>query len=190
MPLDQPKYGFFMQPSNKASCYSHEENSEGDPMRVSEVLGKPIVSTDTGAKGGRVEDLLLDDTRHQIVGVLISDGMLSKQRVLPFDEVQTAGVDALVVKTLTTIRDASEWLAEGRPAHRSRAVSGKDVVTGDGAKIGTLRDLLADERTGALVALEVDTGRHAALVRDIGGIALGNDVVVVPGAVAATLAKD
>ena len=161
-------------------------------MRLNDVRGKPIVSADTGEKAGHVEDLLLDSPRHHIVGVLVSDGVLSKQRVLPFDQIQTVGVDAVIVTSLRTICDPGDWVSSGHPATRSRSVNGKEVVTAEGARIGKVRDLVADERTGDIVALEIDSGRYGkrlsgpVLVHAIGEIPLTNAVVVVPSSVAAT----
>jgi hypothetical protein len=40
--------------------------------------------------------------------VLVADGLLAKQRVLPFVDVQTVGIDAVVVRTASTIFDANE----------------------------------------------------------------------------------
>lgn len=165
-------------------------------MRISEVLGKPIVSADTGERVGRVEDLLLDLPRHALVGVLVTDGVLSQQRVLPFEEVLTIGVDAIIVKTIATMRDARDWVRDGRAATRSRSVHGKDVVTADGARIGTVGDLIADERTGQVEALEIATARHgvrrsrSVLVHAMDEIQLTNDVVVVPQSIAGTRPSD
>ena len=173
----------------------NEVEKGGGAVRISEVRGKPILSADSGEKVGRVDDLLLDGTRHRIVAVLVIDGTLSKQRILPYDEVQAMGVDALIVKTAATMLDAKEWVHDGRPANRSRALYGKDVVTAEGARIGTLRDLLANDRTGQVVALEIATGRHGvrlsrpALVHEVGTIALANDVIVVPTVVSAPAAE-
>jgi uncharacterized protein YrrD len=157
-------------------------------MRLTEVIGKPIVSADTGEKVGRAEDVLLDDTRRHLVGILITDGMLSRQRVLPFADVQTVGVDTIIARTVTTMCDAKDWVHDGRPAHRSRTVHGKEVVTADGARIGTLQDLVADDRTGDIVGLEVTSqgSRTAAIVHALGTIQLTNDVIVIPQELAAT----
>jgi uncharacterized protein YrrD len=155
------------------------------------MIGKPIVSTDAGESGGTVEDVLLDSSHRHVVGVLLARGMLSRQRVLPFEALQTVGVDTLIAKTLSTLRDGKEWLHEGYPAHRWTAIRGKRVVTADGADVGTLHDLLADVNTGDIVALEVAAGSRRgrtappAVVHEARDVPLTNDVVVIPRAVAA-----
>ena len=161
-------------------------------MRLKEVIGKPIVSADAGEHVGRVEEVLLDGRWHHVVGVLVTDGLLSKQRVLPFEDVQTIGIDTVIVRTVTTMRDAQDWIQGGHAAHRSRSILGKEVVTADGARLGWLHDLVADEHTGDVVALEITTGKHGArqrrptLVHAVHPFELTNDVVVIPPEVAAT----
>jgi uncharacterized protein YrrD len=166
-------------------------NTADQGVRLNEMIGKPIISTDTGERGGSIEDVLLDGSHKHVVGVLLASGMLSRQRVLPFEDVQTVGVDTLIVKTLSTVRDGKDWLHEGYPAHRWTAIRGKRVVTADGAGIGTLRDLVADVHTGDVVAFEVASGSRRArtaqpaVVHDAGDVQLTNDIVVIPRAVAA-----
>ena len=53
-------------------------------MRVSEVVGKPIVSADTGEKLGTVADLLVDSAAARVVGLVIRGGLLSAEHVLPY----------------------------------------------------------------------------------------------------------
>lgn len=157
-------------------------------MHIREVLGKPVVSSDTGERAGRVADVLLDVSRRQVVGLLITDGMLSKQQVLPYGDVQTVGVDTIIARTLATLREAGEWKREGLAADRSNTVHGKAVVTAAGAHLGTVHDLVADERTGHVTAIEVSTGGSGppSLVHAAEDICLSNEVVVVPGEVAGT----
>jgi uncharacterized protein YrrD len=191
--IRHPAHAYLDFVGTTVAAATHERFHKSEwPMRLNDVIGKAIISADTGEKVGRVDDVLLDGTRRHLVGVLVTDGLLSTQGVLPFEDLQTVGVDAVIVKTVSTMRDASDWVNDGYPAHRSRSVHGKPVVTADGARIGTLHDLVADERTGDIVALEVATGKHGArltqfaLVHAVGSIQLSNDLVVLPQEVAGT----
>ena len=44
------------------------------PKRVRDVLGKPVISAHNGEKLGTVADLLLDDTSHALLGVVVTHG--------------------------------------------------------------------------------------------------------------------
>jgi uncharacterized protein YrrD len=76
--------------------------------RVRDVLGKPVISADTGEKLGTVADLLLDDASHQLVGVVVAHGMLKHEHVLPASSVHSFGSDAVVSRTGELI-GAKEW---------------------------------------------------------------------------------
>ena len=163
-------------------------------MRISEVKGKAIMSAD-GVRLGRAEDILLDSDHRRVIGLLTTDGVLSKQHILLFGDIQTVGVDAIVVKTAATMHDAKDWLREGRAAIRAQTVGGKTVVTVDGAQLGTVRDLIADDETGRVTALEIAPSRHSRIkapltVHALDEIQLGNDVVVVPNSAADIDAPD
>lgn len=76
--------------------------------RVTDVLGKPVVSAATGRKLGTVGDVLLDDTGRALVGLVIRHGMLAGEEVLSADQVQSLGADAVVSRSDELIT-AREW---------------------------------------------------------------------------------
>ena len=61
--------------------------------RVSEIIGKPIVSAETGDRLGNVSDALLADGGVNVVAIVLGGGLLGKERVLPFHVIQTLGGD-------------------------------------------------------------------------------------------------
>ena len=83
--------------------------------RVTEILGKPVISADGGERLGSVSDLLLDETSHQLIGVIVSHGVFKKEEILPAAEVQSFGGDAVVSRSSELIA-ANEW----RNAHAQR----------------------------------------------------------------------
>jgi uncharacterized protein YrrD len=76
--------------------------------RATDVIGKPIVSADTGRRLGTVADLLLDDEGHGLTGVLVKNGMFRHEHVLPVEAVQSFGGDAVVTRS-ESMMDAREW---------------------------------------------------------------------------------
>lgn len=78
-------------------------------QRLSELMGKPIVSADTGEKLGTVADVLLDDGGNRVEGVVVKSGWMGKERVLPYANVQTLGRDAVVVRSGRELMEPREW---------------------------------------------------------------------------------
>jgi len=76
--------------------------------RATDVIGRPVVSADTGRKLGRVSDLLLDDAGREIVGLVVKHGALRGEDVLPASAVNSLGPDAVVSRTDALI-DGREW---------------------------------------------------------------------------------
>jgi uncharacterized protein YrrD len=77
-----------------------------------DVVGKPVISADTGEKLGTVADLLLDDASHALVGVVVAHGVLKHEEILPASSVHSFGSDAVVSRSAELI-GAKEW----REAH-------------------------------------------------------------------------
>ena len=82
--------------------------------RASDVIGKPVVSADSGRKLGTVGDLLLDEHGRELLGLVVRHGALRSEDVLPVEAVQSLGTDAVVSKSDGLI-SAREWRDRDRP---------------------------------------------------------------------------
>jgi uncharacterized protein YrrD len=76
--------------------------------RASELIGKPVVSADTGERLGTVGDLLIDDGSGSLVGLVLRHGMMKSEDVMPAAAIQTLGADAIVSRSSELI-GAKEW---------------------------------------------------------------------------------
>jgi uncharacterized protein YrrD len=76
--------------------------------RATDVIGKPIVSADSGRKLGTVGDLLLGDDGRALVGLVVKHGALRSEDVLPAESVQSFGTDAVVSKSDALV-SARDW---------------------------------------------------------------------------------
>jgi uncharacterized protein YrrD len=78
-------------------------------QRVTELIGKVVVSANSGEKLGTVSDVLLDDADHHLVGLVIRRGLMKSEHVLPSAAVQTFGRDTVVSRTAADLISAKEW---------------------------------------------------------------------------------
>jgi uncharacterized protein YrrD len=76
--------------------------------RATNVIGRPVVSADTGRKLGTVGDVLIDDAGREVVGLVVRHGRLGGEDVLPAAAVHSLGPDAIVSRTDELI-DGREW---------------------------------------------------------------------------------
>jgi uncharacterized protein YrrD len=78
-------------------------------QRVSELLGKVVVSASNGERLGTVSDVLLDEADHHLVGLVVRRGVMKSEHVLPSAAVQTFGRDTVVSRTADDLISAKEW---------------------------------------------------------------------------------
>jgi uncharacterized protein YrrD len=86
--------------------------------RATDVIGRPVVSANSGRKLGVVGDLLLDDAGVEVVGLVVRHGRLTGEDVLPAASVHSLGPDAVVSRNDELI-DGREW--RDRELRRQRA---------------------------------------------------------------------
>lgn len=153
--------------------------------RISEIVGKPVLSAQTGDHLGRVSDALIAEGGVTVVAIVMGAGLMGKERVLPFRDVQTLGGDTVLVTTESGIRDPGEWRQAGVAATRSSALRGRPVVTVGGQRLGEVTDLLVNDETGAFEGVEV-TERHLgglgtkrAILSVTDDLRIGPDAVIV-----------
>jgi uncharacterized protein YrrD len=154
--------------------------------RVSELVGKPIVSAASGERVGRVSDILLDRGSCRTVGLVLAGGLMSSEHVLPYGDIQVVGKDAIVARTGDGLMGPKEWRAQGLETERSSSLRNKRVLTSTGRQLGAVNDIYFDEATGVVEALEISGPKMGGLMQrksvlpQSAGLTIGPDAIVVP----------
>jgi uncharacterized protein YrrD len=155
-------------------------------MRVSEVIGKTVVSADTGEKLGDVADLLVDAEATRIVGLVIGAGMFSSERVLPYEDVTALGRDAVVARSGRNVVGPRDWHARAAGAERTSALRNRRVITDHGRQLGAVKDIVLEDGSGRVDAYDVSGAAFAGLIerRQVlphsRAVVIGPDAIVVP----------
>jgi uncharacterized protein YrrD len=153
--------------------------------RVSDLVGKPIVSAANGERVGRVADVLLDRESCRTVGLVLAGGLMSSEHVLPYSDVQVVGKDAIVARSGEGLMGPKQWRAQGVDTARSSSLRNKRVMTSTGRQLGAVNDVYLDEATGAVEALEVSGSRMGGLMQrksvlpQSAALTIGPDAIVV-----------
>lgn len=154
--------------------------------RTSELIGKAIVSADRGEKMGRVADVLVDPDGGRLAGLVVRNGLLRREAVLPYEDVNVLGQDAVVARSRDAVTGAAEWRKRAVQARRSMGLRNRRVITRAGREVGTISDVYIDEQSGRVDGYEVATQAFAGLVQRhtrlpfSNDLAIGDDAVVVP----------
>lgn len=153
----------------------------------SDLIGKPVVAFDTGEQFERIEDLIFDQNSNQLLGFLVDEGgWFSTAKVLPLQNVQSIGQDAVIIPTKAAVVSATQVPEMNRILERNNVLKGTKIMTTDGRDLGTMADLYFDERSGTVEGYEVSggvfadayTGRSFVPVPQT--LKIGQDVAFVP----------
>jgi uncharacterized protein YrrD len=152
-----------------------------------DLIGKPVVAFDTGQQFESIKDLLFDQENNQLLGFLVDEGgWFSSARVLPLQNIQSIGPDAVIVPAKNTVVSAEQVPAIQRILQRNNVLKGTKIMTTDGRDLGTLADLYFNEETGAVEGYEASGGVFAdaysgrSFIPAPHTIKIGEDVAFVP----------
>lgn len=121
-----------------------------------DLIGKPIVTYDTGEQVGKVADLLFDLGNNQLLGVDFSDGEAPPALSgAPFDNVRALGADAVIIASRTMIQPSDQHGESIRRLQYDLKPKPLTVFTTDGRNLGSLVDVYFDEHSGAIQGYEV-----------------------------------
>ncbi len=153
----------------------------------SDLIGKPIVAFGGGQRLETIQDVIFDQESNRLLGFVVDEGgWFSGARVLPLQNVQALGEDAVIVPSAQAITSAEALPAIRRILERNNVLKGTKILTTDGRDLGTMSDLYFDERTGAIEGYEVSGGIFAdvasgrAFVPAPQTLKIGKDVAFVP----------
>jgi uncharacterized protein YrrD len=153
----------------------------------SDVIGKVIVTYDTGRKIDYIRDLIFDQKRNQLLGFLVEEKRLFRDaKVIPLQEVQAIGLDAIVIRSKASVVGASRIPAIQEILHHNNILKGTRILTTEGLDLGTLIDLFFDEQSGLVEGYEVSGGVFAdaysgrSFVPAPETLKIGSDVAFVP----------
>ena len=153
----------------------------------SDVIGKVVVTYDTGVKIERVQDLIFDQEHNQILGFLVQEkGAFRDAKVILLEEVLAIGADAVVVTSKESVSSAHKHPEIKVILRHENVLKGTKILTTDGLDLGTLVDLFFDNRTGAVAGYESSGGLFSdaysgrSFVPAPKTLKIGRDVAFVP----------
>ncbi|GAC1386029.1 MAG: PRC-barrel domain-containing protein [Herpetosiphon sp.] len=152
-----------------------------------DLIGKPVVSFDTGEVFEHIQDLVFDQTNNQLLGFVVDEGgWFSNARVLPLTNIHAIGQDDVIVPNKQVILEADSEPRFKAIMARNNVLKGTKIVTTDGRDLGTLTDLYFDEHTGVVEGYEASGGIFAdaytgrAFIPAPSTLKIGEDVAFVP----------
>jgi uncharacterized protein YrrD len=156
-------------------------------LKGRDILGKPVVSYQTGERIDTVKDLVFDQNNNQLLGLLLEEaGWLRSAKAVLLKNVQAIGPDAVIVPSKDSIVNANDIAILENILKHNNILKGTHIMTTDGRDLGTMIDLYFDEQTGSVEGYEVSGGLFAdaysgrSFVPAIQTLKIGEDVAFVP----------
>ena len=112
---------------------------------------KPLISVSDGRNLGEVKGILLDETASRAVAVYLGKtGILSrKANLIDLKHIQLTGVDAWLTRSSDCVVSEGDY-SNFDKLILSEDLFGREIVTEGGHKIGSIGDVLLDERFNVL----------------------------------------
>lgn len=124
-------------------------------MRFSDAEGRKVVTTATAETVGRVSDYVIDpETR--TVAALVLKKTPGSDNILPWENLQAFGEDAVMVVDVGRLTSASGRVAE--LSDKRYREHGKRVLSTAGVDLGKVTDVEFDPETAAVTALVLEEG--------------------------------
>jgi uncharacterized protein YrrD len=151
------------------------------------IIGKSIITLDTGEIIDTVQDVLFDSQNNKILGFLVDEGgFLKSARVLPFESIKNIGTDGITVADKNAIVSARDVESIRDFTESNNILLGTKVMTEDGKDLGKISDVYFDETLGTIEGYEVSGGMFAdamsgtSFLPNPKTINIGRDVAFVP----------
>jgi uncharacterized protein YrrD len=180
-----------MRYSEKGSSVQDLSARRRAVIKASELIGRKVMAREGGQEVGKIKDVVVDSTGKQVIGFVISMGMLRGAKVAPWAALQAIGPDSVIL-------NAPSSIVKPAAAPDLKAILDKDVnirglqlQTTEGKELGKIQDYRFDERTGVIEGFELAGGllsRGSFLPAPL-SIELGKDLAFVGPEAEATIKK-
>lgn len=154
-------------------------------VKAGEVIGRPVVVREGGKEVGKVRDLVVDQSGRQVLGFVISEGMLRITKVASWSALQAIGPDAVILGSAESVVKAGQVPEIKRILDQGTSIRGLRLQTTAGKELGKIEDFRFDERTGLVEGYELSGGLlsdafggHSFLPTPV-SIELGKDVAFI-----------
>jgi uncharacterized protein YrrD len=131
-------------------------------LRATDLIGRVVVTIDTGEDVAEVKDVVYGTGRAQLLGfTLRRRGFLAgpMKRVLPFAGVAALGRDAVMIDSVSALAPSTDSLAQAVGRSADRNVLDDEVLTESGRRLGKVTDVIVlCKGVPEVVGYEIEAG--------------------------------
>ncbi|MCL5735680.1 MAG: PRC-barrel domain-containing protein [Actinobacteria bacterium] len=150
-------------------------------VSASDVIGRKVVIRQGGQEAGKIKDVVVDSTGRQVLGFVISGGLIGGARVAPWAALQAIGPDSVILTAADSMVKAGDAPDIKAALDKDLEVRGLKLQTTQGKDLGKIEDFRFDERTGVVEGYELAGGlfSHRSFLPTPISLELGKDLAFV-----------
>jgi uncharacterized protein YrrD len=157
-----------------------------DAQSTQELIGKPVISVTNGQNIATIVDFMIDPEKLSLTALVTSKGSLLSRKIeaIRAADIQVWGMHTVLVKDHDVILKEDELYDRDAWMSFLDDLKAREVVTIEGTRLGTIKDLLVDRR-GRMLAYELSKVYKAGqafegkLILTQATQSLGKDLLVV-----------
>jgi uncharacterized protein YrrD len=127
-------------------------------VKASDVIGRQITARGGGQVIGKIKDLVIDEAGREVIGIVLSDGILAGSRVAPWKSVQAFGPDSVIIDVTGSVVKAAAIPEIKAVLDKKTKIKGLKLLTNNGKELGKIADVVFDEITGDIIGYELSSG--------------------------------
>ncbi len=125
--------------------------------RGDEIIGLPVINKRDGKQVGRIKDIVYQNGKKKIQGLIIQrEGLLKKNRFIPLEDIVILG-DVSVIVNVKREHGSTNIEASANLEEFSDTL-GASVITKEGSELGQISNIIIDEKTGLVEGFEISKG--------------------------------
>jgi uncharacterized protein YrrD len=161
-------------------------------MRASELKGRAVISLADAQKVGEVDNVLVDCSQNQVVGLRVKHGLFSSTQVLRAGDVRSVGPDAITIPNRELLVDR-ETASDLHAIPDLNDLSGISVVSESGTLMGGLDDVDVDPQNLSITAYYLGGSLWEHLTQGTKrfpaspGLRFGGKLLIIPDSLAESL---
>ncbi|MGI6160646.1 MAG: PRC-barrel domain-containing protein [Christensenellales bacterium] len=124
-----------------------------------EIVGLPLFSVEDGKACGMIEDLIIDAVKKTVRLLSVDTGAgCFGLKALPLEKADGIAPEMLTTENSSGLVPFWRQQEDAATSYFGRDINGSRVVTNEGEVIGEVAEYTIDERTGAIISLELISG--------------------------------
>ncbi|QOR35697.1 PRC-barrel domain-containing protein [Clostridium sp. 'deep sea'] len=132
--------------------------------RIKDILNLPVIALDTGQKIGSVIDVIYSVSQRRLIGLLIEKvALINSKLVITPENIINIGNDTVTITSNNALYKPSS-IPDVYQAMAEQGFNNQRLISRAGDELGIIDDLVIDENSGILVALDISGGIISDLI--------------------------